>query len=355
MPSKRRSADQTTRDLFPSKAEFRLVEIGSADAKKITDNLKILRELIVGNEAMYPLIDHWFDSKVIPGLRSSERIAWLAYEGESPVASAILKRGVHSKFCHLRIHPGFQDLDLGQMFFTQMTMEVRHHAKDIHFTLPESLWIDKRGFFESFGFSRAQRSNRQYRNGEEELACSAPLRVVQQAALQKLPSLMAKFTVGGFSLKGEILMSVKPKYAEKIMSGTKLVEIRRRFSDRRVGARAVLYSSSPQKALVGEASVRRVTVGSPVEIWERFGAELGCSEGEFFAYVGSAAKISAIEFEDVTPYKEPLSLSQMSHLIGNDLRPPQSFCDVNLDDENSPWAIAVSVASLLHGRFPTTK
>ena len=351
----KRSAVQETLDLFPKATPFRFVQLGSSDAKSTSDNLKILRQLIVANEQMYPSIARWFDDKVVPGLRSSERVAWLAYEAENPVASAILKQGVHSKFCHLRIHPGFQDLDLGQMFFTQMTMEARHLAKDIHFTLPESLWESRKAFFESFGFTCAQPSRRQYRHGEEELACSAPLKIVQQAILQKLPRLISKFTVGGFSLGGDILMSVKPEYVEKILTGSKLVEIRKRFSDRRLGARAVLYASSPQKAIVGEAVVRRITFGSPEEIWEKFGGYIGCSVKDYRAYVGSAAKISAIEFEDVIPYREPLSLSQMSHLIGDDLTPPQSYKELRLDDENSPWAVAVSVASLLHGRFPMVK
>jgi hypothetical protein len=73
---------------------------------------------------------------------------------------------------------------------------------------------------------------------------------------------------------------------------------------------------------------------------------------EFRSYVGSANKVSAIEFDNVIPYREPLSLAQISHLIEEDLRPPQSFCDLNLHDEHSAWAKAVSVATLLHGRFP---
>ncbi len=355
MSSVRRSSVGSTLELFPKRTQFSFEQLGPLDAKKLSDNLAVLRELIVSNEQMYPSIDHWFSEKVIPGLRSSERIAWLAYEGESPVASAILKRGINSKFCHLRIHPGFQDLDLGQMFFTQMTMEARHYAKEIHFTLPESLWISKRSFFESFGFSSAVHSCKQYRNGEEELACSAPIHVVQRCVFEKLPRLFSKFSIGRFSLKGEILISIKPAYVQKILNGSKLIEIRKKFSEKRLGARAVLYASSPQKALVGEAVIRNITLAHPDEIWEKFGADIGCSLSEFRSYVGSAGEISAIEFDDVVPYKEPLSLSQMSHLVGDDLRPPQSFCDLNLDHKNSLWATAVSVASLLHGRFPITK
>ena len=150
-------------------------------------------------------------------------------------------------------------------------------------------------------------------------------------------------------------MSVKPEYAEKILTGSKLVEIRKNFSDRRLGARAVLYASAPQKAIVGEAVVANITFAAPEEIWEKFGEHIGCSLEDFLSYVGAASKVSAIEFEDVVPYREPLSLSQISHLIGDDLRPPQSYQELRLDHESSSWAVAVSVASLLHGRFPMVK
>ena len=78
---------------------------------------------------------------------------------------------------------------------------------------------------------------------------------------------------------------------------------------------------------------------------------MGCTLEEFTAYVGSASKIFAVELSDIIPYREPISLAQVSHLVREDLTPPQSYCDLRLDDEDSPWVKAVSVASLLHGRF----
>lgn len=342
-------------DLFSKTADFRFAKLAAAEAKRSTDDLKILRELITENQPMYPNIDHWFDSKVVPGLRSSERIAWIAYEGENAIASAILRLGKKSKFCHLRIHQNFQDLDLGRMFFSQMTFEARHLAKEIHFTLPESLWSDKSKFFESFGFVQAVKSIKQYRHGETELSCSAPLPTVWSAVLKKLPSLMPKFSVGGYSLSNDILVSIKPKYAHQILSGAKLIEVRKRFSEKWTGSKAVLYASSPEKALIGEATVRSVISGSPMDIWSRFGPIIGCSQDEYAQYVGAATSVSAIELDGAIAYKQPIGLAQLSHLVQEDLRPPQSFCDLRLDDSESAWAKAVSVASLLHGGFSQVK
>jgi predicted transcriptional regulator len=336
--------------LFPLASRFRIAEVDGGDARRITDNLRTLKTLVVASAPMYPNIERWFESRVVPGLRASERIAYVAFEGEKPIASAVLKLGARSKFCHLRIHEDFQDLDLGQMFFTQMTLEARHHASELHFTLPESLWCSRQGFFESFGFESPMRAHHQYRPGDPELSCSAPLATVWDAALQRLPSLIAKFSPAGFSLDNRVVISVRPKYVERIVAGTKLVEVRRRFSRRWLGCRAVLYGSHPLSSLVGEATISAISCGSPERVWSEHGPRIGAEWNEFEAYVGSCAEVTAIELADVTPYIAPVGLAQLSYLTKADLRPPQSYCGLG-SEWSSPWTKAVAVATLLHGRF----
>lgn len=346
----KRLSFQQNGSLFALAPRFRILQIGKNDARRITDELQTLRSFIVASASMYPNIDRWFDQKVVPGLKDSERVAYLGYESEEPIASAVLKLGARSKFCHLRVHQDFRDLDLGQMFFTQMTLEARHLAKEIHFTLPESLWYAKSHFFESFGFRSPGRAHRQYRSGDPELSCSAPLEVVWQAALKRLPNLVAKFSPAGFPLDKRILISVKPKYVERIVACAKPVEVRKRFSQRWLGCRAVLYGSHPLSSLVGEATIAAITCGTPERIWSVYGPRIGAERSEFDAYVASSEEVSAIELTDVTPYLAPVGLAQLSHLTGSELRPPQSFCDLRLGG-SSPWTAAVAVATLLHGRF----
>jgi predicted transcriptional regulator len=343
------SRREETGTLFPLQGQFRIVEIGKPDVEGWSDHVKVLRNLITANQTMYPDIDRWFSAKVVPGLKSSQRIAYVAYEGENPIASAVLKLGEKSKFCHLRIHEDFQDQDLGQMFFTLMTFEIRHHAKEVHFTLPESLWCKESGFFTSFGFSSTKKASRQYRRGDAELICSAPLSTIWSAVLNKVPELVTKFCVGGHSLGSDVLLSVKPKYAERLLAGSKLVEIRRKFSKKWLGRKAVLYASKPQGALVGEATIHSITRGRPADIWSRFETRIGGSWEEFEGYVASADEVSAIELCDVRPYRAPVPLDQVEYLLKEELRPPQSYCELTMQ-KNDVWAKAVSIATLLHGR-----
>ena len=341
--------------LFPLTSSFRVVRLGEADARACSDELKTLTNMIRSSDDMYPNIGRWINEKVVPGLRTSERAAWVAYEGDKAIAAAVLKLGQSAKFCHLRIERDFQDMDLGQLFFTQMTLETRHLAKEIHFTLPESLWQSKMKFFKSFGFKCATKSIRQYRKGDAEMVCSAPHASVRIAALDRLPALVRKFNINGYSLCGDLLISMKPQHAERILGGSKLVEIRKKFSGRWVGCKAVLYSSSPQQALVGEATVRSITSGCPADIWARFSTRIGCSIRDFEDYVGSAKEVCAIELDEVFPYKQSISLSQISYLLGEDLVPPQSYYHLGLNKRQGTWLKAVSAASILHGRFSPTR
>src|SRR5260370_30954794 len=347
--------NQKSGSLFPLSANFRVLKLGQTDARICSDELKTLTNLILSTEDMYPNIGRWISEKVLPGLKSSERAAWVAYEGNRAIAAAVLKLGEDAKFCHLRVESDFQDMDLGQLFFTQMTLKTQNLPKKVHFTLPESLWQSKMKFFQSFGFKRDAKSIRQYRKGDTELICSAPHGVVRVAALNRLPDLVRKFNVNGYSLHGDLLVSMKPQYAERVLAGSKLVEIRKKFSGKWIGCKVILYSSSPQRALVGEATVRSVTSGCPADIWVRFGTSIGCSSKDFKAYVGATEKVSAIELEEIFTNSQPITLSHISSLLGERLIPPQSYCDLRLDKGQGAWAKAVSVASVLHGRFSPKK
>lgn len=348
MTKTKQSHREKTGHLFPKSPSFKIVRLGGSAARKQTDELKILRNMLLESEAMYPGIDQWFTKKVLPGLKSSERVGYLAFENEKPVASAVLKVGEHAKFCHVRIYEEFRDLSLGKMIFTQMAFQARHeeNVKDIYFTLPESLWNTSAEFFRSFGFTEAEKASRQYRHGEEELFCSAPISTVWERALEGI-HLLNGLSPGGYALSNKILLSMHPTHAERVFSGVKQVEIRKKFSRRWKGRTAVVYGTQPLGSLMGEVVLSEVTSGPPMQIWERHGARVGCSYHEFAGYVGEASEVYAIELSEVRPYLSPVGIPLISYLIREDLRPPQSFLNVKME-EASPWGKAISVASLLH-------
>src|SRR5687768_5128079 len=129
---------------------FSVVRLEEGDVSRRSDHFLKLRELVHAHEAMYPEIAEWFTKKVTPGVRESERIAFVGYLNEKPAVSAIVKRGAEAKFCHLHISDELQNLNLGEVFFALMANEVRDLAQTAYFTLPQSLWTSKAGFFHSF-------------------------------------------------------------------------------------------------------------------------------------------------------------------------------------------------------------
>ncbi|MFC1562844.1 hypothetical protein ACFL4Z_02195 [candidate division KSB1 bacterium] len=338
-------------NLSSIKKDFRIVPLNEADAKFESDHLHNLEKLVLANEDMYPNIDQWLSGKVIPGLKTTERAAWVGYMDEKPLVSAIVKRGKHSKFCHLRISDDFQDKNLGEIFFCLMALEVRNMAEEIHFTLPKSLWDEKKKFFQSFRFHDAIKAGTQYRIFDMELRCSSSFSDVWKAVLDKLSKIAEIFSAGGYSLGNNLVISFRPEYTKKILNGEKKVEIRRKFATKWKGHRISLYSSSPIQSLVGEAIIDNVIIGEPDYIWEKFNSDICGTKEEFDKYVASKNEIYAIILDDVRPFKLEIPRSQVSHLLNQDLKPPQSYCSLK---NNKPWAEAVSIAALLQANFRNT-
>jgi len=56
-------------------AHFSLVRLSSEDATRQSDHLRILGGMLLENEPMYPGIKSWYVNKVVPGLKSSQRVA----------------------------------------------------------------------------------------------------------------------------------------------------------------------------------------------------------------------------------------------------------------------------------------
>ena len=337
--------------LFSTKGEFKIVRLRKQDACGLSDHLRDFSHLILQNEPMYPGIDKWLKDKVIPGLKNSERVAYVGYVDGMPAASAVVKRGESSKFCHLKIGEDLQDRHLGEAFFSLMGLEARELARQIHFTLPESIWEREREFFASFGFDQVAKAGHQYRLFEDELRCSAPFHTVWQSILEKLPKIARAFSVNGCPFNAGMLMSIKPEHAASVLSGNKRVELRRRFSTEWAGCRVSIYASHPRCSIVGDALMQEVVVDDPDRIWEQFGDQVGCTREQFEHYAHGARQLYAIILVDVIPYAKALSLAEASQAVSTPLHPPQSYRSL---ETSKGWAEAVSIGALLQRGFGST-
>lgn len=333
-------------DLDLAQDTFRLVRIQADDVRFRSDDLFLFRELILRNDNSYPGIAKWLDNKVLSGLKSGERTAFLGLLNEKPIAAAVIKKGEAAKFCHLKIEPEARNLHLGDLFFSLMTLEVRHKTKNVRFTLPESVWDDKKEFFSSFSFTSALPSQRQYRLFDPELFAQASFPSLFEITRHKIASVFGQLKIGDHSLLTGAVLAVHPAPLEKIFTRTKSVEVRTRFSSKWESKRVSLYATQPISSLVGEARIGRVLSGTPNYLWELLGHKMGCNRAEYEAYTASHETVFAITLEDVKRYAEPIPLAQLSHLLGMHLPAPQSYLSLANSDS---WLSAVALSAALQG------
>ena len=121
-------------------------------------------------------------------------------------------------------------------------------------------------------------------------------------------------------------VSIKPKYAERILSGKKRHEFRR-VPMRRDVEHIVIYSSSPQKRIVAIATVKEVRTAAPSVLWDETKAHAGIVRKEFREYFSGARRGFAISLEEITPLPVALDPGR----IRDRFTIPQSFSYVDSD------------------------
>jgi type I restriction enzyme S subunit len=126
-----------------------------------------------------------------------------------------------------------------------------------------------------------------------------------------------------------VLLSVKPKYAQAILSGEKKYEFRRTIFKRKDVQKVYVYCNSTEKKIVASFEVGEIVQGTPKEVWKACQTLGGIAEQDFFRYFEGRQRAYAIHIVGLRKFEYPLDPFT---LMGN-FRPPQSFCYVG-DIEN---------------------
>lgn len=123
------------------------------------------------------------------------------------------------------------------------------------------------------------------------------------------------------------MLSLKPRFAEAILAGTKTVEVRRVMPRITVPTLALLYASRSERALVGTCVVRSVARYPTDELWRLHGADTALSRLEFDAYLEGRDRGVALLLEHPERLATPIPLHTLRQAHG--FRPPQSFAYVS--------------------------
>lgn len=134
-----------------------------------------------------------------------------------------------------------------------------------------------------------------------------------------------------------LILSVKPKYAARILDGTKITELRTRHVAVPEGTTLIVYATSPQRAIVGTARLQRVMVAAPEAAWEAAGDALALDRREFDGYTCGRSAVSLLFLEAVTPLDHPIHLTDLRN--GHRFHPPQGYRYVSSTDPEAIRAL----------------
>jgi type I restriction enzyme S subunit len=128
-----------------------------------------------------------------------------------------------------------------------------------------------------------------------------------------------------------VLLSIKPEFAEKILSGGKRYEFRKTvFSDPEDVDTIFLYASSPVQRIVGAFTIDEVISDSPASLWRKYGHDSGISDrSRFMNYFEGAEEGYAIGVDHVHEFEHPINPAQRI----DDFSPPVSFYYLQEDSD----------------------
>lgn len=107
----------------------------------------------------------------------------------------------------------------------------------------------------------------------------------------------------------KVLLSIKPKFAEKIFNGTKKYEFRKSIFKNKDVDTVVVYASSPWKYIIGEFKIETIFCDNVDSIWEQTHEYSGISEQFYRMYFAHKTNAFAIKIGHVTRFKKPKQLS----------------------------------------------
>ena len=117
-----------------------------------------------------------------------------------------------------------------------------------------------------------------------------------------------------------VLLSIKPKYVEKILDGIKMYEFRKVIPKEPV-KEVFIYSTCPVKRIIGKFRVGEILEDHPSKLWEQVANFSGLEEDEFFKYFEGKQRGYAIKIEDIYTFRQPIDPWK----INSDFIAPQSF------------------------------
>lgn len=108
-----------------------------------------------------------------------------------------------------------------------------------------------------------------------------------------------------------ILMSIKPQYVEKILSGNKKYEYRKNRAKRNDIDKIIIYSTAPIMKVVAEVDIEEIIESTPDILWKKTKLESGITEEFFYKYYKNKTTAVVYKLGNIKIYDKPKSLNDI--------------------------------------------
>ncbi len=126
-----------------------------------------------------------------------------------------------------------------------------------------------------------------------------------------------------------ILLSVRPRYARALLAGTKTVEVRRRFPDQPSGATLFVYSSTPDRAVLGTVRLEAIERPRSHDVWHLYRDEMLIGRDALTDYLTEIDSAAILRVTHPHRWTRGVSLASLRRVLR--LEPPQSFRYLSVD------------------------
>jgi predicted transcriptional regulator len=111
-----------------------------------------------------------------------------------------------------------------------------------------------------------------------------------------------------------ILISIHPEHVQKILSGEKKFEFRKKIPTRQV-RKMVIYATSPIMKVVAVADINATISSNPEKVWRLTRHASGISKRFFSDYFDNRSVAHALSIGEVRELETPVSLATLSRTM----------------------------------------
>lgn len=251
----------------------------------------------------YPFFGEWLNM-AMSELTTGRREALVLTEEDKPrrlIGLTILKNDPEEKkICTIRVAPDYQRQGWGTALIKK-SMEILGTDKPLITVSEKHIGVFK-AFLKQFDFRVVNKVKSLYHVGEYEYFFNVPY------------------------LHRNVLISIKAQYVDKILSGEKKVEFRRKCFSKDV-TRAYIYESAPVSAIIGYFEVAGIETDRPMAIWQKYYDIGGILESDFFKYANGPEFMSAIRIGKIHQFKTKIHLNDLKEY--GMMSVPQNYCNID--------------------------